>query len=90
MMRIQEQNDGHIKVLTPIGIESLLDYARCVCLFRVDGDDCEWVGMAEDITFGQAICGNDWKKSSMRFNHLNGVNEDDRPVILIFLLCKQG
>jgi hypothetical protein len=55
MMRIQEQNDRHIKVLIPIGIESLLDYARCAYLFRVDGDDCEWVGKAEDTTFGQAI-----------------------------------
>jgi hypothetical protein len=63
MICIQELNDGHIKVLIPIGIESLLDYARCVCLFRVDGDDCEWVGKSEDITFGQAICRNDWKKS---------------------------
>ena len=63
MISIQEQNDGHIKVLIPIGIESLLDYARRVCLFRVDGDDCERVGKAEDITFDQAICRNDWKTS---------------------------
>ena len=62
MIRIQEHNDGHIKLLIPIGIESLLDYARCVCLFRVDGDDCKRVRKAEDITFGQAICRNDWKK----------------------------
>ena len=55
MVRIQGQNDGQIKVLIPIGVESLLDYARCVCLFRVDGDNCEWVGKSEDIEFGQAI-----------------------------------
>jgi hypothetical protein len=55
MIRIQEQNDGHIKALIPMGIESLLDYARYVCLFRVDGDECEWVGKSEDIEFGQAI-----------------------------------
>jgi len=52
MIRIQEQIDGHIELLIPIGIESLFYYARCVCLFRVDGDDCERVGKAEDITFG--------------------------------------
>ena len=46
----------------PIGIESLLNYARCVCLFRVDSDDCERVGKAEDITFGQAIGRNDYKE----------------------------
>jgi hypothetical protein len=55
MIRIQEQNDGQITVLIPIGIESLLDYGRCVRLFRVDGDECEWVGKSEDIEFGQAI-----------------------------------
>ena len=54
-IRIQEENDRHIKVLIPMGIESLLDYARFVCLFRVDGDDCEWVGKSEYIEFGQAI-----------------------------------
>jgi hypothetical protein len=60
MMRIhiQEQNDGHIKVLIPMRVESLLDYARCVCLFRADGDDCEWVRKCEDIEFGQAIGSN--------------------------------
>ena len=42
----------------PIGIESLRDYARCVYLFRVDDNDHEWVGKAEDIGFGQAIGGN--------------------------------
>jgi hypothetical protein len=36
----------------PIGIESLFDYARCACLFRVGGDDREWVGKAEDVVFG--------------------------------------
>ncbi len=77
MIRIQEQIDGHIELLIPIGIESLFYYARCVCLFRVDGDDCERVGKAED-------------KVGVRFGHLNGENEDGRPVILIFLLCKQG
>ena len=47
-------------MLIPIGIESLLDYGRCVCLFRVrvDGDDGEWVRKAEDIEFGQAIRSN--------------------------------
>jgi hypothetical protein len=45
-------------MLIPIGIESPLDYARCVCLFRVDHDDCEWVGKSEDIEFGQAIGSN--------------------------------
>jgi hypothetical protein len=49
MIPIQEQNDGQIKDLIPIGVESLLDYGRCVRLFRVDGDDCEWVGKSEDI-----------------------------------------
>jgi hypothetical protein len=45
-------------MLIPIGIESLFDYARCVCLFRVDYDDCERVGKAGDIEFGQAIGSN--------------------------------
>ena len=58
MIRIQEQKDGQVKVLIPMGIKSLLDYARCVCLFRVDGDDREWVGKSEDIEFGQAISRN--------------------------------
>jgi hypothetical protein len=49
-------------VFIPIGIESLLNYTRCVCLFRVDSDDCERVGKAEDITFGQAIGRNDYKE----------------------------
>ena len=42
-------------MLIPTGIESLFDYARCMCLFRVDNDDREWVGKSEDIEFGQAI-----------------------------------
>jgi hypothetical protein len=42
----------------PIGIERLFDYARCVYLFRVDGDDREWVGKPEDIGSGQAIGSN--------------------------------
>jgi hypothetical protein len=56
--RIWKQTDGHIKMLIPIGIESLFDYARCVCLFRVNDDDRDWVGKAEDIEFGQAIGSN--------------------------------
>ena len=58
MIHIQQQNDGHIKMLIPMGIEGLLDYARFVCLFRVDGDECEWVRKSEDIEFGQAIGSN--------------------------------
>ena len=76
-------------MLIPIGIESLFDCARYSCLFRVDRDNCEWVREAEEITFDQAICRNDWKKVSVKLDHLNGLNEDDRPVILIFLLCKR-
>jgi hypothetical protein len=60
-------------VLIPIGIESLLDYARCVCLFRVDDDDREWVGKAEDIEFGQAIGRNNYEefvRCSMDFNSM--------------------
>jgi hypothetical protein len=40
-------------MLIPVGTESVFDYARCVYLFRVDVDDSEWVGKAEDIEFGQ-------------------------------------
>ena len=45
-------------MLIPIGIEGLLDYRARVCLFRVDGEDGEWVGKAEDIEFGKAIRSN--------------------------------
>jgi hypothetical protein len=45
-------------MLIPIGIQSLFDHARCVCLFGVDGDDREWVGKSENIEFGQAIGSN--------------------------------
>lgn len=47
-------------MLVPTGMESLFDNARCVCLFRVDEDDREWVGKAE-VTgrgFGQVIGSN--------------------------------
>jgi hypothetical protein len=30
------------------------------------------------------------EKVSVRLAHLNEMNEDDEPVILIILLCKQG
>jgi len=59
MIRIRVQNDGHIKVLIPIGIEGLLYYARCVCLFCINGDNGEWVGKTEDIALGQAISSDD-------------------------------
>jgi len=56
-----KQNHGHIKMLIPIGMKSLLDYTRCVRLFRVDDDDREWVGKAGVIGFGQAIGSNNWE-----------------------------
>ena len=54
----ENKNHIHIKILIPIGIESLFDYARYVCLFRIDDDDRIWVGKAEDIEFGQAMGSN--------------------------------
>jgi hypothetical protein len=39
-------------MLIPVGTESVFDYARCMHLFRVDADDREWVGKAEEIEFG--------------------------------------
>ena len=48
-----KQNHEHIKMLIPMGIESIFDYTSCAGLFRVDDDDREWVGKAGDIGFGQ-------------------------------------
>jgi hypothetical protein len=56
---VREQKDVHIKALIPIGIEGLLYYARCVCLFCINGDNGEWVGKTEDIALGQAISSDD-------------------------------
>jgi hypothetical protein len=53
-----KQNYVHIKMFIPTGIESLFDYTRCVYLVRVDDNDREWVGKAEDIMFGQTIGSN--------------------------------
>ena len=41
-----------------MGMESLFDYTRCVCLSRVDDDDREGVWKAVDIKIGQAIGSN--------------------------------
>lgn len=64
-------------MLIPIRIESLFDRARCVGLFRVDSDECEWVGKAKDVTFDQAICSNDYEESVRCFDafHLKLVND---------------
>jgi hypothetical protein len=51
----ENKNHRHIKMLIPIGSESLFYYARYMCLFRVDDDDRVWVGKVEDIEFGQAM-----------------------------------
>ena len=60
-----------MKILIPIGIESLFDYARCVCWFRVNDNDRKWVGKAEVIEFGQAMgCNNydEFDYCSMHYN----------------------
>jgi hypothetical protein len=43
---------AHIKAFIPIRIESLFNDACRVCLLRIDGYDCEWIGQPENISFG--------------------------------------
>ena len=53
-------------MLVPVGTDSLFGYARCMYLFRrVDADDSEWVGEAEDIEFGQVSGSNNLGSFSM-------------------------
>lgn len=51
--------DEHIEALVPVGVESLLDHARCVGLFCINSNDSERIGKPEDIAFGKAIRGDD-------------------------------
>ena len=47
--------DLHIKTFIPVRVQSFLDDASRVGLFRIDGDDGERVRKTEDVALGQAI-----------------------------------
>jgi len=55
------EGNVHVKALVPVRVQSLFHDAGGVCLLGVNCDDGERIRQTEDVPFGEAICGYDWK-----------------------------
>lgn len=56
--------DLHIKILIPVGVQSLLDDTGSMRLLCIDSDDCKRVRESKHIALGQAIGSNDYDEVS--------------------------
>lgn len=52
-------HDPHVKAFIPVGIQSFLYDAGRMCLLCIDGDDCERIWEAKDISLRESICSDD-------------------------------